>query len=167
MTVTTNPISAPTAQVWLRELAAARTAYEERLGWPVSLDVTARSLILGAGRIVDALTVPTPLAGLAQAELEVMMLAGPVIASPDGGSWTLLTDLATDVPHVPPDLDAAGVHAVLRGEWLVLPPDLTATRQEGWHWIAPPPRRRPLPAWSVVVGATRRALSRQVVGASC
>ncbi|MDQ3576906.1 MAG: hypothetical protein M3443_04750 [Actinomycetota bacterium] len=166
MTVTTNPISAPTAQVWLRELAAARTAYEERLGWPVSMEVTARCLTLGAGQIVDALTVPTPLAAQAQTELEVMMLAGPVIASPDGGSWTLLTDLATDVPHVPPDLDAAGVHAARRGEWLVLPPDLTAALQEGWHWIAPPPGRLPLPPWSVVVGATRRALSRQVAGTS-
>jgi hypothetical protein len=167
MTVTTNPINAPTAQVWLRELAAARTAYEQRLGWPVSLDVTARCLTLGAGQIVDALTVPTPLAKQAQAELEVMMLAGPVIASPDGGTWTFLTALATDAPHVPPDLDVAGVHAALRGTCLVLPPDLTATRPEGWHWIAAPPGRRPLPPWSVVVGATRRALSRQVAGASC
>ena len=78
----------------LHELATTRTWYEESVGWPVHADASSRCLTLLAGQVLDAVSLPEPLAVRAQTELRVMMLAGPVIAEQGGTRWVMLTDLA-------------------------------------------------------------------------
>lgn len=163
----TNPTSAQAAPAWLREVVDACTQYEERLGWPIRVDVTSRCLTLPVGQAVDALIMPAPLAQRVHAALDVMLLAGPAIASPDGAYWTLLTDRSpTDQPCVPLDVAAAGVCAVARSDLVRLPTHLTATDRAGWRWTGMPLGRRPLPPWWVVVGATRRVLAQRVGGSA-
>ncbi|CRK59316.1 hypothetical protein [Alloactinosynnema sp. L-07] len=140
--------------------------YEEHLGWSVRVDVTARCLALSAGQTIDALTMPAPLARRVHAALDVMLLAGPAIATPNSAWWTLLTDRsAAEQPSVPHDVVAAGVCAVARGDHVRVPTHLTDMNGAAWRWTRMPLGRRPLPPWSAVVGATRRVLA-QLAGGS-
>lgn len=135
---------------WLLDLATARMHYEERFGWPVSISVVERQLAIALGHTLDAITLPAPLAGQVQAQLGIAMLAGPVIANPDGTHWTFLTqpappDLGTDLPGV----RRGGTHTVI-------PTDGTS-----WRWIKAPGPKHVLPSVHAVVATTRRILAAQ------
>ncbi|MGB3438321.1 MAG: hypothetical protein WBA97_06165 [Actinophytocola sp.] len=104
--------------------------------------VTLPALI--AGEDVDAISMPAAFGALVLAELDIMMLAGPVLAD-DGGSWTFLVQRAgTRRPAVPTDLLPLGVRVVPAGT-LVTP---LATEDHS-------------PAiWWTVIGAARRVAHR-------
>lgn len=148
------------APAWLRELTTARTAYEELHGWPVSVEVSSRSLTLPTGQAVDAIGMPTALGELVQSQLHVMMLKGPVIAGPRRDWMTFLTEpSASTNPLLPPDLETAQVRLVPRGERIVLPTARATQRLRDVRWVDPPRPGRELPDWTVVIGATRRVVA--------
>jgi hypothetical protein len=151
MNITTSAGTTPAAPDWLRDLADARTDYEERLGWPVTIEVAHRRLVAAVGERMDAITVPARLGRHVLAELQIAMLAGPVIAGP-GEWWTFLTEPATAPrPAVPAELCQAKVRLTPRGAHVVIPP-----RRDAQEWIKRPEPQRTLPPWSVVIGVTRR-----------
>ncbi len=110
-------------------------------------DRASESAVL-AGTTIDAISMPATFGALVRAELEIMMLAGPVVADQDHGSWTFLTQ-RTDTPHptVPTDLLPLGVRTVPAGTPVA--PPAAATRAD-----CPPA------IWSTVIGAARRVAYR-------
>lgn len=99
-----------------------------------------------AGEDVDAISMPAAFGALVRAELEIMMLAGPVVADGDG-SWTFLTQRAEGAT-LPADLLPLGVRTVPAHT------PLTATDR----------RDRQPAIWWNVVGAARRVAHRTRVG---
>jgi hypothetical protein len=152
---TTSPPTTPPAPQWLRDLVAARTHYEELLGWPVTVDVEPPRLVVAVGQVLDAVTMPATLGGSVLAELRITMLAGPVIADPGGAWWTFLAaPAAASRPDIPAELHARRVHLTPRGAHVIIP-NLTAG--DGLpRWIEPPRPHHQLPPWSAVIGETRR-----------
>jgi hypothetical protein len=121
--------------------------YDHHPGLPVTVGARTPALVAGDGG--DAITMPAAFGALVQAELEIMMLAGPVVADPADGSWTFLTRPAnTRSPAVPADLLALGVRPIPAGTRVVLP---TALVTASGH---------PPAIWSAVVGASRRVAER-------
>lgn len=150
-------LSAPTsrpAPEWLRELMSARAHYEERLGWPVSVQVTEQRLAVALGTVVDAITMPAELGTSVQAQLGIALLAGPVIGHSDGGLWTFLTQ------PVPPDRDDFGeglaehdVRHAGAGTYTVVPASET---DAGWYWVSAPEPNMPPPSAYAVAATVRR-----------
>jgi hypothetical protein len=107
---------------------------------------------------MDAITMPAALGRRVLAELQIAMLAGPVISGP-GEWWTFITEPATAPrPAVPAELCRAKVHIAPRGAHVVIPP-----RREALEWIKRPQPQHALPPWSVVIGATRRVAAHMTV----
>jgi hypothetical protein len=153
----TSPTTTPSAPQWLRDLVAARTHYEELLGWPVTVDVQSRRLAMAVGQVLDAITMPATLGASVLAELRITMLSGPVIADLGGAWWTFLTAPATKSrPDIPAELHALKVHPIPRGAHVIIPNPTAVAGLS--RWIESPLPRRPLPPWSVVIGATRRVV---------
>lgn len=153
----TSSTAMPAAPQWLRDLVAARTQYEELLGWPVTVDVGPRRLVVAVGRVLDAVTMPATLGRSVLTELQLTMLAGPVIAGPGGAWWTLLTESATVLrPDLPAELHAHKVYLAPSGTHVIIP--LLVDGEGSSRWIEQPRSRYPLPPWSVVIAATRRVV---------
>jgi hypothetical protein len=153
----TSPISMLPAPTWLRGLTDSRARYEELLGWPVSIQVGRRDLVLVVGGRIGAIGMPARLGVRVRQELGFAMLCGPVIADPGGGWWTFLTKpvgvLRADVAG---DLAAVRVRVVPRGAYVEIPNDLNTTALRGWRWVERPVPNRPLPPGSVAVAMVRR-----------
>jgi hypothetical protein len=162
MTILTPPRPAPE---WLRDLAAARAHYEELFGWPVSVDIEPRRVVVPVGEVLDAVTMPAALGEQVLAELHIAMMAGPVIAGPNGTWWTFLTQPATaSRPEIAAELHAVKVCLTPRGAHAILP---TADDNNGaWRWIAPPQHSSTLPPWSAVIAVTRRVATSGALAAS-
>ena len=132
----------------------------DQLGGPVAVETWTRRPVLVAGEAVDAITMPAAFAELVQCELGIMMLAGPVVAGPEG-SWTFLTQLAnTRSAAVPADLLALGVRLVPAGTHVVLPEAFDGSGR--WSWVTPPATNREPAIWSCVIGAARRVAARRL-----
>lgn len=161
MTTTTLPPAArPSAPPWLRDLADARTYYEETFGWPVILDIEPHRIVIPTGDVLDAITMPVGLGEAVLTELRIEMLAGPVITGASGEWWTFLTMSVTSPrPDIPTDLRGLGVAAVSPGDHVILPNRDAAAGSP--RWIEPPRRRHCLQPRSVVVGTTRRVAARR------
>ncbi len=153
-----NPLTAThPAPDWLRELATARTRYEELLGWPVCMDVLSQCVAVPVGTVLDTVTMPATLAQKVRVELGFTMPAGPVAADPDGDWWTFLTEPATAARHdIPAELRELEVHTARHGAHVVIPTRLDGTDDRGWRWVELPHPHQSLPPWSAVLGATRR-----------
>ena len=97
-----------------------------------------------AGETVDAISMPASFGALVRAELDLMMLAGPVVTG-DDGSWNFVT-LPTDTRQstVPAGLLPFGVRTIPAGTPLA-GADLSA---------------RPPASWWTVIGAARRVAHR-------
>lgn len=160
-TLTTMPATLASTAGWLRDLTTAKTRCEEDWGLPVSLDVAKHRLVVVVGAVVDAITMPDTLGEKVLGELRVMMLAGPVVASPDGTWWTFLTRPAT-APRVdvPGSLRRLRIYCVPRGATAVIPTRADATEATTWTWVQPPRRDRWLPSWHMVIAATSRVTAR-------
>jgi hypothetical protein len=147
------------APAWLRELAHGRAAYEELLGWPVSVQVGRRTLIVATGQAVDAVTMPAPLGARVRAELGIAMLTGPVAAEPDGRRWTFLTKPLTHLrPSIAADLSHSHVE-VPHGGHVAIPagPEVCAGR--GRRWLERPTPARALPPAYAVICVVRRLIA--------
>jgi len=145
------------APAWLRELAHGRDSYEELLGWPVSVQVGNRALIVAIGQTVDAVTMPAGLGAQVRDELGIAMLNGPVIADPDGRRWTFLTKpLEALRPTITADLSHAHVDLAPHGGYVVIPTEPGTSSGKLWRWIEQPTPARALPPAYAVIGVTRR-----------
>lgn len=145
------------APAWLRELAHGRDTYEELLGWPVSVQVGTRVLIVAIGQVLDAVTMPAGLAAQVRAELGIAMLSGPIATDPDGKRWTFLTKPLDRLrPNTAADLSHLRVDVAPHGSHVVLPTDPNLTTGQQWRWIEPPSPAKPLPPAYAVIGVTRR-----------
>lgn len=138
------------------DLAAEANFFSERMGWPVSIDVTHQRLLVHTGNVLDAFHLPPALAEPVAHDLSSSLMAGPVIRDDDDRWWTFITEPCpqkdVELPH---DLRAARVHAVPPGEQLVIPPVVAPT---SW-WQQPQPGRL-LPPWSAVVAISRQVINR-------
>lgn len=151
-----NPVTAThPAPDWLRELATARTRYEELLGWPVCMDVQSRCVAVPVGMVLDTITMPATLGEKVRAELGFTILAGPVAADPDGAWWTFLTQPAVR-RDIPAELRELEVGTAGHGAHVVIPTRLDGAGDQGWRWVERPHPHQSLPPWPVVLGATRR-----------
>jgi hypothetical protein len=160
----TSPPIPGAAPAWLRELVAARTNYEELLGWSPFLQVSKRRLLMPLGQTIDAITMPAALGADVQFQLQVMMLDGPVIAGLGSDLLTFVIEPSTSTSsRLPAEFECASVRVVSRAEHLVLPIVCTVGNAGDVWWFNPPRPRRPLPARSVVVGVSRRVISCQTV----
>jgi hypothetical protein len=127
----------------------------ERLGCPVRHDDRTGEAFASAGAGLDAIVMPAGFGEMVQKSLEMSMLDGPVVASPDRRGLVFLTQPAnTSCPHVPPDLGPFGVWLVPAGEPVLLPRSLNG--HPAWSWWVPPSPRRSLIIWSTVIGTARR-----------
>jgi hypothetical protein len=143
----------------LRELAAARAHYEERLGWPVTIDVRPGRLVMLTGPIADAVTMPASLGRMVLADLRIAMFGGPVVADPSGRSWMFFTaplrnsgfelteDLATELSRL--DIELMPTET-----YVVVPTHLDGTNT--WPWIERPKPQRDLPPLPAVIATARR-----------
>lgn len=112
MTLTT-PRPAPG---WLRELVDARASYQERLGWPVSVQVGQRNLVVATGGVLAAVAMPAALGSRVRAQLGIAILSAPIVANADGTRWTFLAKPDRPVrDSVAEDLSAAQVRVVPTG----------------------------------------------------
>ncbi len=153
----TTSITNRPAPAWLRELAHGRASYEELLGWPVSVQVGNRVLIVAIGQTVDAVTMPAGLGAMVRSELGIAMLNGPVLADPEGRRWTFLTKpLQTLRPTITADLSHAHVDFAPHGSHVVIPTDPHCCSGSLWRWIEEPSPARALPPAYAVIGVTRR-----------
>jgi hypothetical protein len=149
----TLSISNRPAPAWLTELAHGRATYEELLGWPVSVQVGDRLLIVAVGQVVEAVTVPASLGAVVRAELGI----GPIVANPDGTRWTFLTRPVDR----PADFSHERIDVAPRGSYVTIPTDPTASSGQGWRWIEPPSPRRPLLPTHAVLRVLRRLAEQQ------
>ena len=153
----TTSITNRPAPAWLRELAHGRDTYEELLGWPVSVQVGTRALIVAIGHTLEAVTMPADLGAHVRAELGIAMLSGPVAADPDGRRWTFFTkpldrlrpNIAADLSHLLVDVAPHGAH-------VVVPTDPHTMTGQRWRWVDSPSPARSLPPAYAVIGVTRR-----------
>ena len=154
MTTSLKPLPAPT---WLRRLADARATYEELLGWPVSVQIGRRDLVVIIGGTLGAIGMPARLGARVRQELGFTMLCGPIVADPTGTWWTFLTKpvglLRADVAQ---DLAAVRVRVARRGTCVEIPSHVKEPMVGGWRWVERPAPSRPLPPGSVVVSMVRR-----------
>lgn len=159
-----NPLTAThPAPDWLRELATARTSYEELLGWPVCMNVQSRCVAVPVGRVLDTITMPATLGEKVRVELGFPMPAGPVAEDPGGDRWTFLTQpTAAARRDIPAELCELEVHAAPHGAHVVIPTRLDGAGEREWRWVELPHPRQSLPPWSAVLGATRRIAARLV-----
>lgn len=167
--MTTTSITNRPAPWWLRELAHGRADYEELLGWPVSVRVGDRVLVVAIGSSVAALTMPAALGAAVRAQLRLAMQNGPVLTDPDGRMWTFLTKpvecLRTGVAT---ELARSGVRLAPRGSHVVVPTAPTPRPVPvgtAWRWLEPPAPARPLPPAYPVIAVTRRLTEREDLAA--
>ncbi len=156
----THPITNRPAPWWLRELAHGRAAYEEQLGWPVSVQVGDRVLIVAIGSSIAAMTMPAALGASVRSELCLAMQCGPVLTDPPGLKWTFLTRPPEVLrPGVTTDLARAQVTLAARGGHVVVPTAPTnrpAPVGTAWRWVEPPTPGHPLPPAYPVIAVARR-----------
>jgi hypothetical protein len=129
---------------WLRELVDATAVYQELLGWPVSVQVGERNLVVAVGRVVDAVTMPATLG----ASLRQHCAAAPIMTNPAGTSWTFL------VKPAPFPLDGGPALRVHRaGSRLVIPAAMSVTTGPGVRWIRCPLPNHAPPSLAALVDA--------------
>lgn len=152
------------APQWLRELANGRAAYEELLGWPVTVRVSSRELILRLDGSVSAMSMPAALGTVVRKELGVALQYAPTLADPDSLKWTFLTRPPEELRgEVAAELAQAGVTFVPAGGHVVVPTSpaghaVIRTRR----WIDPPVPGRALPPAYPVIAVTRRLTEHHV-----
>ncbi|HEX2131540.1 MAG TPA: hypothetical protein VHH15_08255 [Actinophytocola sp.] len=159
----TTSITNRPAPRWLRELAHGRAAYEELLGWPVSVRVSGRALVLATGPAASAVVMPAALGALVRKELCVAMQRVPILSDSDGGRWTFLIRPPESLrPGVGGELAEADVVLAPPGGYVVVP-----TSPAGRQWVEPPLPTRGLPPAYPVIAVTRRLTARRhlVLGA--
>jgi hypothetical protein len=145
------------APAWLRELSDARAAYQELLGWPVSVQVGRHQLVLAIGSALAAVTMPAALGERVRAQLGIAILSAPVVANSEEMRWTFLAKSDAPVgPAVVAELAEAGVVVVPEGSYVVVPTELEPASSGVTRWIEEPRPVHLLPPLHAVVAQTRR-----------
>jgi hypothetical protein len=156
MTVSMTPMPAP---AWLRELASARASYQELLGWPVSVQVGQRNLVVAIGEILHAIAMPAGLGARVAAQSRISILPAPVIANADGTRWTFLAKADRPIrASVADDLSAARVTFAPPGSYVVIPATMGPSTGRVERWIEAPQPNRALPPSCAIVGLARRLI---------
>jgi hypothetical protein len=146
------------APEWLRVLAEVQARYQENFGWPVSLRIAERRLAVALGQGIDAITMPAELGARVHAQLGIAMLSGPVIAHPNGGHWTFLTQTASAMEgELTGDLAEHQVRHASAGAYTVIP---AGHAEADWRWVAEPRPNQMLPSAHAVVATARRVCVR-------
>jgi hypothetical protein len=144
----------------LRELAAARTGYEERYGWQVGIEVDQARLVLRIGEQVGAIVMPSELGALVLADLRIALQAGPVLADSARLWWLFVTRPADrSAPKYPTELRYLGVQLLPNGSRVVVPCEFDG--KTGCPWVERPRRTAQLPPWAAVLAVTRRVAADQ------
>jgi|tagenome__1003787_1003787.scaffolds.fasta_scaffold20972029_3 hypothetical protein len=137
---------------WLRDLMTARAHYEERYGWPVTVQIAEHRLAVGLGTALDAITMPAALGAQVQAQLGIAMLAGPVVGH--GAEWTFLTQpVAPMSPTFMVNLVTHGVRYAGAGAYTPLP---STPSDQDRQWISEPRSNQMLPSPFAVAATVRR-----------
>jgi hypothetical protein len=164
--MSSSRVSEP-APTWLRELAEARARYQELLGWPVSVQVGYRNLVVAVGEVLVAIAMPAGLGARVRTQLGMSIMAGPIIASADGSRWTFLAKSGSAIrPAVAEDLSGSEVRLAPWGSYVVVPTGLETTTARVERWIESPQPNRSLPDACTIVGLTRRLTYGQRVAAA-
>lgn len=153
--------STPDVEI-LRALAAARTWYEERFGWPVTVEVAAARLVMKVGDSLDAVAMSEPLGQRVLAELRIAMLAGPVLADATARWWMFLTQPAGGIGWSVKQLRGLDIHPVPRGSRVVVPSDISEPPPR--PWIERPRALHRLPPWAAVIATVRRTNAQPATG---
>lgn len=165
MALVTTPRPAPD---WLRELADARATYEELLGWPVSVQVGARKLVVATGSVLAAVAMPAQLGAQVRAQLDISILSAPIVANADGTRWTFLAK--PDMPvgeSVAQDLAAAQVLVAPPGTFVVVPTALNPSGNQTVRWVeGPRPNHAPPPLHAVLGQARRLTYNQRLTAAA-
>jgi hypothetical protein len=129
---------------WLRALADARAEYQELLGWPVSVRVGDRALVVAVGGTLGAVVMPAMLGARVLACWEGQPAA--VVTNADGTRWTFFCK-----PVAPDDLGipASQVELVPAGSHVAIP-------SESELWIRRPAPGRALPSTSELLVLARQ-----------
>jgi hypothetical protein len=155
----TSTMPAPS---WLREMAQGRASYEELLGWPVSLHVRTRSLVVAVGHVLDAVSMPATLGASVKNELGLRFSAAPIIADPDGTRWTLLTKPVRGMrPEIVSGLAAWQVDLAPLGSYVAIPVGIACSTPGACRWIQRPIPHYALPPARHVVETARRVMSHE------
>ncbi|ONI91339.1 hypothetical protein ALI144C_01255 [Actinosynnema sp. ALI-1.44] len=142
----------------LRSLTDARTRYEERFGWPVTVEVRRGRLVMRLGDVADALVMPRRLGVPVLAELRIALLAGPVLADTTGQWWVFLTRPSGGAAaRHDGELRLLDMHPVPGGTSVVVPREFDG--KSGCPWIEPPRALTRLPPWPAVVATARRLVA--------
>jgi hypothetical protein len=150
------------APLWLREMAQGRASYEELLGWPVSLQVRTRNLVVAVGHVLDAVSMPAALGVSVKNDLGPMFSAAPIVADPDGDRWTFLTRPVRAMrPDIVSGLAAWQVDLAPRGSHVTIPVSMTCSTARAWRWIQRPVPHYALPPARDVVETARRVMSHE------
>ncbi len=144
MGITMKPLPAPE---WLRGLADARAAYQELLGWPVSVQVGERRLVVAIGSVLGAVVMPAVLGARVRAQLERPV---PIVGNSDGTRWTFIGRPGAASGHGIPALQLRPLPA---GSYVTIPAELTET-DDGW--ISRPVPGRTLPQASDILALARK-----------
>jgi hypothetical protein len=152
----TSPTPTP-APAWLRELATARASYQELLGWPVSMQISQRNLVVEVGPALLAATMPAGLGARVRAQLGMSFVSAPIIANRDGTRWTFLA--APGHAERPPEAEellATGVNFAPRGSYVVIPTSLSMASGRVERWIDCPHPNKALPPVCDIGALARR-----------
>lgn len=143
-------------------MAHGRANYEELLGWPVSLQVRTRSLVVAVGHVLDAVSMPATLGVSVKNELGSAFSAAPIIADPDGNRWTFLTKPVRALrPEIVAGLAAWQVDLAPLGSHVAIPVSIACSTARVWRWIQRPVPHYALPPGRDVVETARRVMSHE------
>jgi hypothetical protein len=132
---------------WLRELADARATYQELLGWPVSVQVGERHVVVQVGQVLDAVTMPAVLGACVREQLHGTATSVPTIANSTGTAWTFLVKAR----RAPGELPVPPIQLAPTGSYVVIPSGLGESAGSAECWIEAPVPNRPLPALADVM----------------
>jgi hypothetical protein len=143
-------------------MAQGRASYEELLGWPVSLQVRTRSLLVAVGHVLDAVSMPAALGVSVKNELGLRFSAAPIIADSDGARWTFLTKPVRAMrPEFVSGLAAWQVDLAPLGSHVTIPVSIAYSTSEACRWIQRPIPHYALPPARDVVETARRVMSHE------
>lgn len=147
------------------DLANARAVsryYTEVLGWPTTIDASAREVRLRLGDTVDALVMRAGLGGEVNHQLVQSMVLTPIIVVPrrredEPDDWIFLTQPRTQMRESTiADLVSLQVGWKKTGSAILVP---TSGITDEPRWLMAPRAGSELPPWATVVGAVRRTAS--------
>lgn len=143
-------------------MAHGRATYEELLGWPVSLQVRTRTLVVAVGHVLDAVSMPTTLGVSVKNELGSTFSAAPIVADPDGTRWTFLTKPVRAMrPEIVSGLAAWQVDLAPLGSHVAIPVSIACSTTRVCRWIQRPLPQYALPPAREVVETARRVMSHE------